>query len=299
VTAAARNWVRSSLVRGTRRLAERLHFDMIYRNYYSPIPQVDELPPETWERPNPVPGISLSAEDQLRYLEELSPFLAEFSPPVRATAGSNGYFLDNISFGPVDADVLYGTIRHAKPRRVMELGAGWSTLVSAQACRANAAEGHPTELIAVDPFPQPFLSDTVEGLSELRVCKATEVAVEEMAALAPGDILFVDTTHTVKVGSEVNYLILEVLPQLQSGVIVHFHDIFLPFEYPRAWLEERGYYWAEQYLLQAFLACNPHFDVLFASHYLARTQPERLRELIPAAEATDKPPASIWLRRRP
>jgi predicted O-methyltransferase YrrM len=286
-------------VRGTRRVADRLGFDMVYRNYYSPIPQPAELPEDVWEREDPLNGIPMSAAAQLRYAEEeLAPFLSEFAPPLRAGEAPNGFYLDNISFGPVDAHVLYATVRHWKPRRVMELGAGWSTLVSAQACRANAADGHPTELVAADPFPQPFLHAGLEGLSELRASKATDVAAEELAELGEGDVLFVDTTHTVKVGSEVNYLILEVLPRLREGVLVHFHDIFLPFEYPRRWIEERAYYWAEQYLLQAFLACNPHFEILFASHYLARTEPERLRALIPTAEATDKPPSSIWLRRK-
>jgi hypothetical protein len=295
----ARDRIRASIVWGTRRVADRLHFDMVYRNYYSPIPNIDELPADVWERRSPLTGIGMSAEDQLRYAEgELAPFLPEFTPPVRAD-GAEGFHLDNISFGPVDAHVLYSTIRRWKPRRVMELGSGWSTLVSAQACRANAAEGHATELTAVDPFPQPFLHAGLDGLAELRAQKATAVPVEELASLRADDVLFVDTTHTVKLGSEVNYLVLDVLPRLQEGVLVHFHDIFLPFEYPRRWLEEHAYFWAEQYLLQAFLACNPYFEVLFASHYLAKTETERLTALIPTLASTDKSPSSIWLRRRP
>jgi hypothetical protein len=294
---AARDRIRSSIVRGTKRLADRLHFDMVYRNYYSPIPDLGELPADIWERPSPLEGIEMSAEDGLRFAEELSPWVREFTPPVEP--GPPGTFhLDNISFGPVDADVLFGTIRRFKPRRVIEIGSGWSTLVSAQACAANAADGHQTELVAVDPYPQPFLHEAIEGLAELRTQRATDVPVEELVALAAGDVLFIDSTHTVKVGSDVNHLILDVLPRVRQGVLVHFHDIFLPWEYPRRWLEENAYYWAEQYLLQAFLACNPHFEILFASHFLSRTEGERLRELIPNTGRTDKPPASIWLRRR-
>ncbi len=114
--------------------------------------------------------------------------------------------------------------------------------------------------------------------------------------MAPGDILFVDTTHTVKIGSDVNFIVLDVLPRLAPGVIVHFHDIFLPFEYPRRWFETDGYLWAEQYLLQAFLAFNTAFEVLVPAQALARDQAERLRRVVPRMDPAASPGA-FWLQR--
>jgi hypothetical protein len=128
----------------------------------------------------------------------------------------------------------------------------------------------------------------------MRPWLATDIALEEFAALDAGDVLFVDTTHTVKTGGDVNYLVLEALPALSPGVLVHFHDIFLPWEYPRLWLEKE-LYWAEQYLLQAFLAFNPRFEVLFAAHHLSRAAPDRLARTVPSFRP-GKWPGAFWLR---
>jgi hypothetical protein len=114
--------------------------------------------------------------------------------------------------------------------------------------------------------------------------------------LGDGDVLFVDTTHTVKIGSEVNVVVLEVLPRLRAGVVVHFHDIFLPFEYPRRWMEDFALYWNEQYLIQAFLAHNESWEVLVAAQALSRMRRQELTDLVgPAAVGYDA--ASFWMRR--
>jgi hypothetical protein len=115
-------------------------------------------------------------------------------------------------------------------------------------------------------------------------------------ALRADDVLFVDSTHTVKLGSDVNFVILEVLPRLHAGVLVHFHDIFLPWEYPRSWFTEMQYFWAEQYLLQAFLAFNAEFEVMIPGQAVAREYPERLCRVIPSF-AEGASPGSMWLRR--
>jgi hypothetical protein len=125
---------------------------------------------------------------------------------------------------------------------------------------------------------------------------AQEVAEEVFTALRDGDILFVDTTHTVKIGSDVNRIILRILPLLAPGVIVHFHDICLPYEYPRYLLEDYALYWAEQYLLQAFLSMNPSFEVLYSTDALCRDRrPEA--EAVGLAGPSESG-SSFWIRRR-
>src|SRR5206468_1730052 len=114
--------------------------------------------------------------------------------------------------------------------------------------------------------------------------------------LGPDDVLFVDTTHTVKVGGDVNRVILDVLPTLAPGVHVHIHDIYLPWEYPREFLAERSFYWAEQFLLQAFLAFNDRFEILFGTHALVRRYPDRIRTLIPGT-GRGVSPSAFWFRR--
>src|SRR4029079_12969350 len=124
----------------------------------------------------------------------------------------------------------------------------------------NAADGSPLTLEVFDPFPG-VVSEGLPGLSRLERIGAQQVPLETFESLESGDVLFVDTTHTVKVGSDVNFIVLEVLPRLREGVHVHLHDIFLPYEYPRKWLEDYGLYWTEQYLVHAFLVYNSAFEV--------------------------------------
>ena len=290
VPANSRNRVRRALAGPARRLG----IDLVEHTFYSPIPDVASLPESLWAGPRPLPGIDLRTDEQLRHLEEdLAPYVAEFDPPRRQVPGQD-YFLDNGAYESVDAEVLYATLRHRKPARLLEVGSGFSTLVSAQAVRVNASEGSPCHFVASDPFPRDFLQRPVEGLAEMRSWLATDIPLEEFSALRSGDVLFVDTTHTVKIGGDVNFLVLEALPALQPGVIVHFHDIFLPWEYPRRWFTELELYWAEQYLLQAFLAFNPRFEVVLASHHLARSFPERLGKVVPSFRP-GVAPGSFWL----
>jgi len=269
--------------------------ELVERTFYSPIPDVDSLPDSLWAGPRPHPGVDLRTEEQFRYLEtELAPHLAGFNPPRDGTPDGT-FYLRNGAYESVDAEVLYATIRNLRPRRVLEVGSGFSTLVSAQAALANAADGHPCSLVACDPFPRDFLARPVRGLEEMRPLLATDIPVSEFASLESGDLLFIDTTHTVKIGGDVNYLFLEVLPALAPGVVVHVHDIFLPWEYPRLWVEQKELYWAEQYLLQAFLAYNPRFEVLLAAYHLSREDPARLARTIPSF-SPELWPASFWLR---
>jgi len=134
------------------------------------------------------------------------------------------------------------------------------------------------------------------GLAALEPVKAQDIAPEVFASLGDGDVLFVDTTHTVKLDSDVNRIVLDVLPTLSPGVLVHVHDIFLPYEYPREWPEVSGFHWAEQYLLQAFLACNRDFEVLVGTYALCRDRREAMSRLAPTWR--DGASASaFWMRR--
>jgi methyltransferase family protein len=295
---AWRNKVRAGATRVFRRAGRTLGYDTVPRNYYSPIPILEDVPERVWYEPNPMRGVDFDITRQADFLErELGRYVGEFSAPARDTGRPGEYYFENSFFGPVDAEVLYAMIRRFKPRRIVELGAGFSTLVAASAVRVNHREGHQTDYKAYDPYPSRVPAAGVPGLSSLEPLPATAVAVDELERLQENDILFVDTTHTVKVGSDVNYVVLEILPALAPGVIVHFHDVFLPYEYAREWVEKQDRYWAEQYLLQAFLAFNSAYEVLFGSYAVRRQLPERLGPLI-ASFGDDTWPLSLWLRRR-
>jgi hypothetical protein len=271
-----------------RRIARVAGQDVVAHNFYSPIPALEDLPADVFDRRSPLRGIELDLDGPLDYLNELAPGLAEFQPPAH-------FVWDNRRYGAVEADVLHAIVRYERPRRIIELGSGFSSLVIAAAARRNAAEGHPVEFATYDPFPRDFIRGGIEGM-ELNAVSATDIALAEFEALAEHDVLFVDTTHTVKLGSDVNRIILDVLPELATGVLVHFHDVFLPYEYPRAFLERR-LYWSEQYLLQAFLAQNPAWEIVLPLHALVRERPETLSTLVGSFHPGSGPSA-FWIRRR-
>ena len=179
---------------------------------------------------------------------------------------------------------------------MIEIGAGWSTLVTAGAARRNAAEGHPAAFSSFDPHPAAFLADGVEGLDALHAVGAADVPLAAFDELEVGDVLFIDSTHTVKIDGDVNHLILDVLPRLAPGVLVHFHDIFLPHEYPRRWIVEEGWYWAEQYLLQAYLAFNDDYETMLPIAALARAHRDRLGALFPEIDSF-RGFAAYWIQR--
>jgi predicted O-methyltransferase YrrM len=275
-------------------------YDLVRRSYDSPIPDLEQLPADICDRRSDLAGgIELNVDQAIEAIEtELAPFVAELDFPLEGPQPPGRFFLHNKNYQSVDAELLYAVVRERKPKRVLELGSGYTTLLIGMAARRNAEVGVATEHVAYDPFPRPqVIGEAPPAPSRLEPVSA----VDEFRKLEAGDVLFVDTTHTVKLGSDVNFIVLEVLPALAPGVVVHFHDIFLPWEYPRVWLQERDYYWAEQYLLQAFLAFNDDFEVVLPAHAVAREHPDRLAAAVPSFSPPPGRlvgPAAFWIARR-
>jgi hypothetical protein len=281
---------------GLRVLRTSMH-DVVPKHFYSPIPNPAELSGELWERPSALRGIDFDVSGQAAFLEGLAPLIGEFGAPFERPAGGGGFHFDNDFYSTVEAEVAYAIVRRFKPRRVIELGSGYSSLVLGRACDANERDGSPVHYAAFDPYPSATTAAGVPGMTSLSRSRAQDVPLEEFKSLGSSDVLFVDTTHTVKIGGDVNYLILDVLPTLADGVLVHFHDIFLPWEYPRHWVLDVGRYWAEQYLLQAFLSMNPSYEVVFAAHALLHARHELFERLFPSFHPGANPSA-FWIRRK-
>jgi Methyltransferase domain len=280
------------LFRMLQRSLRALKVDAVVSDYYSPVPRVGDLRPEFWHARLGMAGIPLDIPGQVRFLERvISSYADEYRPPMEPRSGLEDFHLTNPTYGGVDAKVLYGMVRHLKPRRVIELGSGYSSLVIKAAAEKNASEGRSLEHRAYDPFPW-LPSPTVPVI----VRRAEEVDPSEFRSLEANDVLFVDTTHTVRLGGDVNHVLLEILPSLAGGVVVHFHDIFLPWHYPRQWVEEMQWYWTEQYLLHAFLSFNDQFEVILSLHALARENRSWLLEAFPDCATCDQPSA-FWIRR--
>jgi predicted O-methyltransferase YrrM len=228
-----------------------------------------------------VPGVDMREEAQVALARQL---LSTF-----ATLPSKRYHADNNMFGIADAAVYHAMLCKAPPRRVVEIGSGFSTAVLLDAAEAN---GFDIDITCVEPYPDRLLgllraSDNVTLIRK----PAQDAPTELMTSLEAGDILFIDSSHVAKAGSDVLWLFLRVLPRLAPGVVVHVHDVFWPFEYPSTWLNEHRD-WNEDYLLNAFLCHNNAWEIELFSSWLWEMHPE----VIPAA-LREPAPGGLWMRR--
>jgi hypothetical protein len=291
-----RRRAKSALVRVLGRALRPIGFDLELSHYYSPIPHADDRPGEWWQEPSQMPGVEFDLDGQLEFVHrELARYIAEFRPPRNAVSPYE-FHLENGLFSGGDADLLYATIRRFKPARVLEFGAGFSTLVASLAVEKNRSEGVETRLVSYDPFAIPPAPGQVPGLAELRPIAAENLAPDDYAGLAPNDVVFIDSSHTVRVGGDVVHLFTEVLPRVPPGVIVHVHDIYLPWHYPRDWVSHNRWYWAEQYLLQALICDTDAWQIKVAAHALSRLRSTELTQLIPNLSGAPSP-LSLWMRR--
>ncbi|MBI5621331.1 class I SAM-dependent methyltransferase [Candidatus Falkowbacteria bacterium] len=265
-------------------------------HFYSPIPDTAALPKRLWQKQSALPGLDLRIAEQLVLLKQLAKFKKEYDALPRQGRLPE-FYLQNHSFESVDAEVLYSMIRCHKPKRIWEIGSGMSTLLAAQALEKNRAEGHAGELVVFEPYPAKFLRMGFPGLTRLVQKPIQDIPVKEFQKLQAGDILFIDSSHVLKIGSDVQYEYLEILPRLNPGVMVHVHDIFWPGEYPEQWVKHEHRFWTEQYLFQAFLAFNRDFQILLSNHYLHVTQPAALRKAFASYNSKTVKPGSVWMVR--
>ena len=276
---------------------ERLGIHVTPRHFAFPIPDTSKLDPGLWQRTSEMPGIDLGEREQLDLMAALvRNYASEFAVLPRDRGPGDGFHMRNRHFETVDAELFYGLIRHRRPKRLVEAGSGFSTLLAMEAAAANAREGHPCAIEVYDPFADaPVRARQGRGL-DLRRIEVQKAPLEVFTSLEAGDILFVDSSHVLHMGSDVRFLFAEAIPRLRPGVIVHVHDVFLPADYPRQWVIERLRFWNEQYVLQAFLSFNDRFRVVWASHFMALKHPAELAAAFPSFTPGDQP-ASFWFER--
>jgi hypothetical protein len=232
---------------------------------------------DTWTARSDMAGIHWDAGEQEQLLcQVMLPFQDEYRENQAyrdATRAARGP-----GFGAVEAQALHGFLRHYQPRKVIEVGSGVSTSCMLAASRLNRENGgREQNILCVEPYPRDWLRSAPVELIEKPV---QQVSLEVFQSLEAGDFLFIDSSHTIQTGGDVNYLVLEVLPRLKPGVLVHFHDINFPYDYPRDALTALGTC-QENALLHAFLAGNPRFGVLFCLSLLHYDRPDTLRRVFP------------------
>ena len=239
---------------------DRFGVHVLPKHYYSPVPDYRWLAENQslWRRPVDMTGVDWDLDEQLRWLREAC---SQFAGEVRGlavyrSAESGGF---GLGYGPIESQVLHAVCRRTKPRRWIEVGSGVTTICTLYALRRNQEDGAPAcEVTCIEPFPHAALRQ-LEGI-RLIPAAVQSVTVEDFSRLEAGDVLFIDSTHAVKTGSDVTYLLLEILPRLQPGVLIHLHDIFLPFVC-RPDILETYFDWQETSLLLALLKGNASLKV--------------------------------------
>jgi hypothetical protein len=280
-----------------RGLLDRAGVAVLPYHYYEPIYKSDHIFRDP-DRPRQLAGIDWNRDGQARLIAQFN-----FGEALRAVEGRSHrghvFRYDNGMFGPGDAEALYCMIRHFKPRRIVEIGCGQSTLVAHFAI-ADAMRDDPAyrcRQLCFEPFENPWLDDL--GVEVVRQpIERADLAV--FRSLSAGDIVFIDSSHVLRTMGDVEFEYLHILPILPPGVIVHVHDIFSPRDYPRKWLSEDRRFWNEQYLLEAFLAFNGQFEILCAMNDQMQQASPAFRSAFPVlAERGDvSPVGSFWFRRK-
>lgn len=259
-------------------IAQARGLHIVPANYESPIPNTAELPDRLWNSYFPVSdGFQLDQKSQLNLISRLAKYGNEMSDTPANVRVAHEYYWNNPMFGAMDAIVYHAMIREFKPKQVLEVGGGYSTMVAAKAAILNGN----TKLRVIEPHPIEPLKKGCPGLAQIITEPVQNVHLSEFEALIENDILFIDDSHICKTGSDVNHIILTVLPRLKPGVIIHLHDIFLPWEYAKQWVLNRKTFYTEQYLLYAFLLFNKSFETVLALQYLEKMAREQLKEAFP------------------
>jgi hypothetical protein len=270
-------------------------FHIIPNHYYQPIPDTSTLKAEDFGKKDLV-GIRMDDKEQLEILDKIKDFKSEFTQFKKFSGSVNtqkdpNFYFDNLAFDTTDALLYYGMVRLIKPRKIIEIGSGWSTKIAAAACLKNGE----TKLDSIEPYPQPILKNGFPGFSKLIEKKVEDVSLRFFESLRGGDILFIDSSHVSRIGGDVNHIFFEILPRLRKGVYVHIHDIFLPYDYPKDWVMKQRRFWSEQYILHAFLLFNDTFEIVYAKGYMNEKYPSKVKKVFPAF-----PPfggGSMWIRK--
>jgi predicted O-methyltransferase YrrM len=267
-------------------------------HYYSPLPNIDEvlrdfprLYPAVPSRE--LPGIALNDAEQLATLARISPFMVDAPFGDQKQPGLR-YYYQNSFFSYTDALFLYGMMRHLQPRRIIEVGSGFSSAVMLDTNERFL--DNRTELMFVEPYPD-ALKRAVNPTDriELRQQRLQDVDIALFDTLEANDILFIDSTHVAKIGSDVNYYLFDVFPRLKPGVMIHIHDVYYPFEYPQFCIL-KGMFWNECYMLRAFLTHSTAYEIVLFSHYLALFHLAALQALHPLCVKNIG--GNLWLRKQ-
>lgn len=270
-------------------------------HFYSPVASRREVAADRARvfAPRPLPGLDLRDAAQEALFARLAPHLATL-PFSEAKAPGFRYHYDNPSYNFGDAAIYWAMLHELRPRRIIEVGSGFSSALALDTIDRLAL---PTVCTFIDPFPEVAraATDPLRPPHDILPQRVQAIDLAMLDELGEDDLLFIDSSHVLKTGSDVHFELTRMLPRLAPGVVVHFHDMFEHFEYPERWVLERNHGWNELYALHAFLLFNGAFQVEFFNHHFARRHAETVWRLA-AGQARRfllNPGGGLWLRRHP
>lgn len=257
----------------TNRVLTKMGLLPIRDHYYEPYVSESCLR-RRLDTPRELPGLDIRISSQLDLLRSFD--MQDELAAIQMEPGLLRYGYLNLNFGPVDAGLLYCMVRRNRPKRIVEVGCGMSTLVIRQALESG---GIACEHICIEPFENPWLEKLPVRVIREQVERLNPA--ELAGLLQSGDLLFIDSSHVVKPQGDVLFIVQELLPLLKAGVLVHFHDIFTPRDYPHSWVFGARVLWTEQYLLESFLWNNSGWEIILSANMLAEEHHEALAEALP------------------
>jgi predicted O-methyltransferase YrrM len=277
---------------------QKYGFHIVPNNYSSPIPDTRQIKDSLWNNEKKIYGIDFLENKQTALLDEfIKKYKKEYEAfPSDKTGIPYQYYINNDAYSSVDGEILYCIIRKFNPGKIYEIGSGFSTFCSAQALIKNSTDNTGL-LTAFEPYPNEILQKGFPGLHNLVKKDIQEIPISEFEKLEKNDILFIDSSHVLKIGNDVYFEFLQILPRLKKGVLIHIHDIFLPSEYPKEWVMQEYRYYTEQYLLQAFLSFNESFEVLWAGSFMHLYHSVKLEKAFNSYKKDNCWPGSFWIRK--
>ena len=267
-------------------------------HFYSPVVDPDEVLRDQgriWPTEPRTLGIDFNHERQREFItSEFARYMRDYDYPDERVDGEEGtqFYSNNPMFGLLDSRALFVLLRSLRPKRVIEVGSGFSSALTIDVSR-RFLDGS-VELTCIEPYPTQLLLNCRASLKDLIQRRVQDVPLSGFDQLEAGDVLFVDSSHVAKPGSDVNYVVFEVLPRLKKGVVIQFHDIPLPYEYPRDWVLGERRNWNELYVIRALLMFTDEFEVLFGSSYAMRHFWDILEPVVGTRAIGG---GSIWLRK--
>ncbi|MDB6067191.1 MAG: hypothetical protein JWR26_3399 [Pedosphaera sp.] len=277
-------------------LGDRAGYHVFPHTFYNPFPDPTQVDVARLKTKRDLPGVNLSVEKSLELLRELSGFSAEVELFLKNRPGTARQLqLWNWTYPPCDSAALYSMLRRLKPKRYIEVGCGYSSRASAAALKRNAEEGALCEATYIEPYPPAHLAE-MKLPGEFIQKRIEQVPLAVFQRLEAGDVLFIDTSHVIKVQNDVEYELIHILPSLKAGVFVHVHDILTPYDYPEDWLvgqsPNRGGN-NEQYALECLLSGGGDWEVALPVHLLWREHRSALKALVDS----DERPAAFWIKK--